>query len=352
MSAFTNQFEKKSKTFSIGVSVALVAVVGVVDYLSGYAIFFSAFYLLPVALASWYGGGFYGIVISVLSVVVWLLGDIAAGARYSSVFVPIWNGAIGLTVYFVVVKALTSLRRLQNELEERVRQRTTALTSEMQERARLEKEILEISEREQRRIGHDLHDSLCQHWAATAMAGQVLTEKLSAKSLAEASDARKIVQLAENGITLTRNLAHGISPAEMETEGLVTALREFAATTSQLFKVNCVFDCESLPVINDATAATHLYRITQEAVNNAIRHGKPRQIVISLASHKDRAELTIEDDGAGLPDDWQKQRGLGTRIMAHRAAMIGAAFSIEPNPTGGTFVKCSMPASRQNNDQQ
>jgi signal transduction histidine kinase len=343
VSALTNQFKTRPKFFSIGISVALVAVVGVVDYLSGYAIFFSAFYLLPVALASWYAGGIYGTIISVLSVLVWLLGDIAAGARYSSVFVPIWNGAIGLTVYFVVVKALTSLRRLHNELEERVRQRTTALTNEVQERARLEKEILEISEREQRRIGHDLHDGLCQHWAATAMAGQVLTEKLAAKSLAETADAREIVKLAENGITLTRNLAHGISPAEMETEGLVTALREFAANISQLFKVNCAFDCESLIEIKDAATATHLYRITQEAVNNAIRHGKPKQIVISLANFKDRTELTIEDDGTGLPDDWQTHRGLGTRIMAHRAAMIGGAFSIEPNPTGGTFVKCSMP---------
>ena len=347
MSALTNQFETRPRLFSIGVSVALVAAVGIVDYLSGYAIFFSAFYLLPVALASWYGGGIYGIVISVLSVLVWLLGDIAAGARYSSVFVPIWNGAIGLTVYFVVVKTLTSLRRLRDELEERVRQRTTALTNEVQERARLEKEILEISEREQRRIGHDLHDSLCQHWAATAMAGQVLTEKLDAKSLDEAADARAIVKLAENGITLTRNLAHGISPAEMETEGLVTALREFATNISQLFKVNCAFDCESAIEIKDATTATHLYRITQEAVNNAIRHGKPKQIVISLANFKDRTELTVEDDGAGLPDDWQKQRGLGTRIMAHRAAMIGGTFSIEPNPTGGAFVKCSVPLSTQ-----
>jgi signal transduction histidine kinase len=350
VSALTNQFEKKPKIFSIGVGVALVAVVGVVDYLSGYAIFFSAFYLLPVALASWYGGGIYGIVISVLSVLVWLLGDIAAGAHYSSVFVPIWNGAIGLTVYFVVVKALTSLRQLHNELEERVRQRTTALTNEVQERTRLEKEILEISEREQRRIGHDLHDSLCQHWAATAMAGQVLTEKLASKSLAEAADAREIVKLAENGITLTRNLAHGISPAEMETEGLVTALREFAANISQLFKVNCAFDWESPAEINDATTATHLYRIAQEAVNNAIRHGKPKQIVISVANFKDRTELTVEDDGAGLPDNWQKQRGLGTRIMAHRAAIIGGTFSIEPNPTGGTFVKCSVPLSRRNNE--
>lgn len=344
VSELTNQFNKRSKNFSIAVSVALVAVVGTVDYLSGYAIFFSAFYLLPVGLASWFAGGGWGIAISILSVVAWLGGDVAAGATYSSVFVPIWNGAIGLTVYFVVVKALTSLRRLQNELEERVRQRTTALTNEMQERERLEKEILEISEREQRRIGHDLHDSLCQHWAATAMAGQVLTEKLAAKALPESADAVEIVKLAQNGITLTRNLAHGISPAEMETEGLVTALTEFAANISQLFKVRCTFDCESPPVINDPTQATHLYRIAQEAVNNAIRHGKPKQIVMSLSQSRGQVELTIEDDGSGLPEDWQKSRGLGTRIMAYRATIIGGAFSIEPNPTGGTFVKCSIPA--------
>ncbi|HUE37323.1 MAG TPA: sensor histidine kinase [Candidatus Acidoferrum sp.] len=345
MSALTNQFEKRSKTFAMAVSVALVAVVGAVDYLSGYAIFFSAFYLLPVALAAWYGGGVYGIVISMLSVVAWLAGDIAAGAHYPSVFVPIWNGAIGLTVYFVVVKALTSQRRLRDELEERVRQRTTALTSEMQERARLEREILEISEREQRRIGHDLHDSLCQHLAATAMAGQVLGEKLAAKSSPEAADAREVVRLIEGSISLTRNLARGISPVEMETEGLVIALREFAANVSQLFKVDCRFDCESPPVISDAATATHLYRIAQEAVNNAIRHGKPRQIIVSLSEQKQQVDLTIEDNGAGLPDDWQKSRGMGTRIMAHRAAMTGGTFSIEPNPTGGTFVKCSIPAS-------
>lgn len=344
MSALTSQFEKRSRGFSILVSLALVAGIGVVDYLSGFAIFFSAFYLLPVALASWFVGGFFGVVISILCVVVWQVGDFAAGARYSSVFVPIWNGAIGLTVYFVVVKALTSLRKLHHELEGRVRQRTAALTNEMQERERLEKEILEISEREQRRIGHDLHDSLCQHLAATAMAGQVLGEKLAAKSSPEAADARAIVKLVEDSIALTRNLAHGISPVEMEKEGLITALREYAANISQLFKVNCVFDGESPPMVQDAAAATQLYRIMQEAVSNAIRHGKPKKIIISLASRKRQLDLTIEDDGSGLPDEWQKNRGLGARIMAHRAAMIGGTFSIEPNPTGGTFVKCSVPA--------
>lgn len=350
MSALTNQFERRSKFFSAAVSLALVAIIGAVDYLAGYAIFFSAFYLLPVALAAWFVSGAFGFFVSVLSVIVSVAGDYAAGAQYPSVFVPIWNGAIALTVYIVVVKALTSLRRLHNQLEERVRQRTTALANEMQERARLEKEILEVSEREQRRIGHDLHDSLCQHLTATAMAGQVLGEKLAARSLPETEDAKKIVQLVEDGITLTRNLAHGISPVEMEAEGLVMALRELSANIYTMSKIRCTFVCDPPPLIHDANTATHLYRIAQEAINNAIRHGKAKHIVMSFSGLKGRVELTIEDDGEGLPEDWQKNRGLGTRIMAHRAAMIGGTFSIEPNPTGGTFVKCTIPAPGYNSE--
>ena len=343
MSALTKQIKKRPKSFFVGVSLTWVGVVGTVDYLTGYTIFFSAFYLLAVATAAWFVGGIFGLAISILSVAVWLGGDAAAGAHYSNLFVPAWNGAIALTVYFVVVAALTSLRRLHKELEERVRQRTVALTGEIQERERLEKEILEISEREQRRIGNDLHDSLCQHLTATAMAAQVLGEKLNAKSIPEITDAKEVLKLVEDSITLTRDLARGISPAEMEMEGLIIALREFAANISRLFKVNCAFDCDSPPMISDSITASHLYRIMQEAVNNALRHGKPKQIVISLSSQKKHIELTVEDDGIGLPDDWQKGRGMGTRIMARRATMIGGEFSIEPNPTGGTFVKCSIP---------
>ncbi|MGA2245083.1 MAG: sensor histidine kinase [Verrucomicrobiota bacterium] len=343
MSGLAGQLENRPKAFCAAFSVLLVAVIGVIDYLAGYAIFFSAFYLIPVAMAAWFVGRVFGIAISIACVTVSVVGDYAAGASYSNLLVPIWNGAIESTVYFVIVMILTSLRKLHDELEERVRQRTNALTSEMQERARLERELLEVSEREQRRIGHDLHDGVCQHWAATAIAGHVLGEKLAAKSLPEAADAREVVKLVEDGITLTRNVAHGIAPPELESEGLVTALEQFAANVSKMFHVDCLFECESPPLIDDTEAATHLYRIAQEAVNNAIRHGQPRQIVISLANRKEQLELTVEDDGVGLPDDWQKNRGLGTRIMAHRAAMIGGRFSIEPNPTGGTFVKCARP---------
>jgi signal transduction histidine kinase len=347
---FVEWFDRRPKVFNAACSVVLLDLVGAVDYLTGYAIFFSAFYLLPVGMAAWFVGPRFAVAISILSIMIWLAGDFAAGAHYASLAVPLWNGAIGLAVYFAVVWTLVSLRKLQLELELRVAERTADLSNEIRERARLEKEILEISEREQRRIGHDLHDSLSQHWVATSMAAQILGEKLAAKSLPEAEDAAAIVGLAENGITLTRTLARGISPMQIETEGLVKALRDLAINTSTVFKVSCMFECDAAPAVHDAAAATHLHRICQEAINNAIRHGKPSEIVVSLSQHKDRGELTIEDNGEGLPENSLTNGGMGMRIMAHRAAMIGGGLTVEPNPTGGTFVRCSFPVAGHNTE--
>jgi signal transduction histidine kinase len=245
--------------------------------------------------------------------------------------------------YFVVVWLLTNLRQLHVELEDKVRQRTKALTQEIAERTRLEKEILEVGEREQRRIGHDLHDSLCQHLTGTALAGQVLGEKLANQARPEAEDAGRIVELVEEGILLARNLARGIYPVEMEAEGLMAAFQEFASNLSRISKVDCRFECETPVLIHDAAVATHLYRIAQEAVSNAMRHGKAGHIVITLSSRNNVATLSVEDDGLGLPDTWPRNQGLGTRIMAHRAAMFGGTFGIEPGPIGGTLVKCSWP---------
>jgi signal transduction histidine kinase len=342
MSSWTNQFKKRPKAFSAVVSVALVAVIGVVDYLTGYWIFFSAFYLLPVGLATWFVGGAFGVVISMLGVAVSLAGDYAAGAHYPSLLVPIWNSGIALAVYFVVVKTLTSLRRLQNELEERVRLRTAALTNEMQERARLEKEVLEISEREQRRIGHDLHDSLGQHLTGTALAAQVLEEKLTTRGQPEAADANKVVELVEEGILLSRKLAQGLHPFEMEPDGLMRALEELVATSSELFKVSCRFECDSPVLVHDGATSAHLYRIAQEAVSNAVKHGKAKNVVVQLEAVDDGMALRVRDDGIGLPDSLPEKRGLGLRIMAHRASIIGATFAARREDSGGTIVACLL----------
>jgi len=157
-------------------------VIGVTDYLTGHEIGLSLFYLAPVALAVWFVGPSFGVVISVLSTAISLIADLAAGAHLSYVILP-WNAASILVFYLGAVWLLTKLRSLRQELEERVQQRTAALAVEVAERTRLSNEICEVCERERRAIGRDLHDNLGQHLAATALAVQVLGEKLASKDL-------------------------------------------------------------------------------------------------------------------------------------------------------------------------
>jgi len=334
--------ERLSPKATAALCAAGVALVGVIDYLTGPDLLCSVFYLMPVALGTWRLGRSFGVFVSVLSVLAWIASDLAAGAHFRSPFVPIWNAAILLMFYGVVVWLLANLRDLQADLAAKVRERTRALTQEMAERERLEHEILEISETERRRIGDDIHDTLCQHLTATALAGQVLSEKLARKDTPEAADARHIANLIERGIGMARNLARGLQPVQVDVEGLMDAFANLAAVTTRASKVECSFECEAPALIENAVTATNLYRIGQEAVTNALRHGKPERISITLAQDNGTLMLTVEDDGAGLAEDWDKQDGMGTRIMAHRAAMIGAKLNIEPNPTGGTMVTCTL----------
>jgi len=346
MMRLLEKLERLSRPTLIAAGLGLLLLIGVVDYLAGFEMLFSVFYLLEVGLAAWFVGRGFGLIMSVLSAIVWIGGDVAAGAHYSNPFIPVWNGLILMVFYFIVVWLLTSLRSLHRELESRVQQRTLALRREMSERQRLEEEILKVGEREQKRIGHELHDSLCQHLTATALAGQVLGERLAAKSLPEAADAGKVVELVEEGISLARNFARGLYPVEMEAEGLMAAFQELAGNTTKGAKVVCEFDCATPVLIHDDAAATHLYRIAFEAVRNALHHGKPRRIGISLAERLGLLTLTIEDDGTGVPETKPDSKGLGIRIMAYRAAMIGGSFAIEPAPTGGTIVTCTLPNAK------
>ena len=344
MLEFVKQLGSRSRIVSSALACVVVAVIGVVDYLTGHEISFSVFYLLGVALAVWFVGKGFGVFISVCSVAIWVAGDIASGARFSSPLIPIWNALILLSFYLVVVWLLARLRSFQQQLEAQVRQRTAALTDEMAERERLERELLEISEREQRRIGQDLHDGLCQHLTGATLAGQVLEEKLAALNLPMAADANGVVALVEEGINLSRKLAKGLYPVEMEADGLMLALEEYAATSSKLFKVSCRYECDLPVLIHDPATAGHLYRIAQEAVGNAIKHGKAKKILIRLDASEESTLLSIQDDGDGLPDPLPKKRGMGLRIMAHRSAMIGGNFNARRDDNGGTLVTCAISA--------
>jgi signal transduction histidine kinase len=336
-------FESRSKGVMMALTLGLVGVIGVADFLTGFELYFFSIYLVPITLAAWYVGRGYGVFISTLCVAASVTGDFLAGAHYSSRFVPVWNAAIAVVFYLAVVLILSKLRALQNDLEERVRQRTAALHAEMQERQRLEKEILRISEREQLRIGHDLHDSLCQHLTGIALAGEVLSEQL-AKTPAQAKAANHIVDMVEESIELTRRLARGLHSVEWTEEGFIDALHELASNVTDRFKIACHFECDRPTRALDPDAATHLYRIAQEASTNAAKHGKPSEINIRLQFPQDRVILTVTDDGIGFSPDQRAGNGLGLRIMAHRAKVIGADFTIAPLPAGGTGVTCVVPS--------
>jgi signal transduction histidine kinase len=331
-----------TRGFFIVTALTMVIIVGLVDYATSQEISFSVFYLLALGLAVWFVGRGFAAFISVFSVAVSLTGDLASGTRYAGVFALFWNTSIVLAFYAVVTILLARLRTLTSGLEMRVRERTTALTEEIAERERLERELLDISEREQRRIGRDLHDSLGQHLTGAALAGQVLEAKLAAKHAPEAADAKQVVALVEAGIALSRRLAKGLHPIEMAAEGLMQALEDLAATSTDLFKVRCQFDCDSPVLIHDAATSGHLYRIAQEAVSNAIKHGKASEVVIRLEAFEDGIVLEVRDNGVGLPESPPTTAGMGLRIMAHRADMIGATFRAQRGASGGTTVSCVL----------
>lgn len=144
-------------------------------------------------------------------------------------------------------------------------------------------------------------------------------------------------------MTLARDLARGLSPVEMHAEGLVAAFGELASSITKRFRIQCVFDQETPVLMDDPAVATHLYRIAQEAISNAVRHGKAKRLDLSLSERGGILTLTVEDDGEGLPEHWEAHKGLGTGIMAHRAAMIGGTLTLEPALTGGTILTCSLP---------
>lgn len=331
------------RTRMTALAVVTLPVLGVIDYLTGFETSFLVFYLLPVCVATIALGRGGGWLAALCSVLIWLLGDYAAGARYGNTWVPFWNALIALGVYLVVVELVNTLLAARRELETRVRQRTAALADEIAERERLEKVVLEISERERRSIGHELHDALGQHLTGTAVIGQVLAEKLQERGAAEAPEARKLVGLIKTGIDQTRQMAKGLLLADIDAEGLTIALREFCASTAAQSRIECLFEGEDHVALAENGVASHLFRIAQEAVRNAVRHGRARRVVVHLGIVDHRLRLRVVDDGVGLPPSPERGTGLGLRIMEHRALIVGASFAVERRPEGGTVVVCELP---------
>ncbi|HXF11244.1 MAG TPA: PAS domain S-box protein [Desulfuromonadaceae bacterium] len=212
---------------------------------------------------------------------------------------------------------------------------------DISERKKLEKEITEISNREQQRIGQDLHDGLCQELAGIQLMCQVLEQKLETKSPPEAKQVADIAEHIREAISHTRKLARGLSPVELEANGFMSALTELAANVQKLFKIECRVEFGTTVLIRDNVAATHLYRIAQESINNAVKHGKAKRVRLALKSAGDKVALTITDDGVGMTPGTQKGGGMGLHIMKYRASVLNAVLEVRSGMDGGgTTVTC------------
>jgi signal transduction histidine kinase len=214
--------------------------------------------------------------------------------------------------------------------------------SDITARKRMEKQITDISDREQRRIGQDLHDSLCQHLVSVAFAGELLRENLARQSAPEAAQAEAIVEMVNEGISEARNLARGLYPVRLEVGGLASALEELAASVQARTGITCRFSCDEPVCIFDEVAGSNLYRIAQEAINNAVKHGDCGAISVGLGAVEEEVTLTVKDDGVGFPNSMDLQDGMGLSIMNYRANMIGASLDIRRGAGGGTIVICSF----------
>ena len=247
-------------------------------------------------------------------------------------------------------RAEEALRRAYDELEMRVQQRTAELRTAnarlqtaIAERQRLEYELLEITEKERRRIGLDLHDDLGQQLSGLALMTKGLELKLAKRRAPEASDAARIHNLVQQAMSHARDLAHDLATLDLKEDDLPAALDGLAKHAAELFKISCRFEAEEAIPPLEPNIASQLYKIAQEAVTNAIKHAKASRVGISLTNGSDEVVLTVHNDGLPFPNLKGPSTGMGLRIMNYRANLIGASLEIKGAGPRGTRVICSVP---------
>lgn len=320
-------FERQRKYWIWLESIVLALVVGIIDYATGYKISVVLFYSVPILFMVWFADRASAALVAVLCAIIWWWADQASGHPYSQGWHEIWETVVRLG-YFLIFVVAGSAVKSRIELLEHSR--------------RLEQEIIRISEREQRRIGQDLHDGLCQFYAAVGCAAASLKCSLEKQGSPAAKSAAEIEELIMKGVGQARSLARGLAPVDNDERGLQFALNELSRSMSKLLDIDCHLICDSPVSIFDSTRANHLYRIVQEAINNAIRHGKASTVTIRLSSEGGFVRLAIEDNGAGIPRPLPETEGMGLSIMQYRARMIGGQLEVAPRPEGGTIVACTF----------
>jgi len=333
-------FIRQSPTLAFIEALVLLFAISWLDLATGHQVSLVLFYTAPIVFAVWLCDNKSVFVIAGLAGVLWSWADLVLGHSYSSGTVQAWEIAIRFAFFFLVGLAGIAMREQQRASNARI--------SLLEHTQRLEKQIIEVSEYEQQRIGRDLHDGLCQFLAAIGCAATSLKIDLEEQKLKKpAASAAEIEKLLSDSVKQARDLSHGLVPVQLDESGLPAALQELAASTNRLLPVKCTFECASKTPAGQNGKTTHLYRIAQEAIHNATKHGKARKIDIRLSANASATSLSITDDGIGFPKNGTESDGVGISIMRYRANIMDGEFAIETGANGGTIVSCTVPTGSE-----
>ena len=327
-------FSEQSKTIVAIECILIVLIIGYVDYIITWQWTMSIFYAGPILLAVWHGPRRLGLALAVLCTIVWYVANM-----HQHPYLPdrayCWLAFNRLAYFLFVAIGGAAMKNQRDE----IRARMEAMTRSRD----LEQEIVRIAEREQMRIGQDLHDGLCQNLAAIDCAAACLKSDLEHRAVPEAAAAGTIQKLLQEAVVEARNLARGISPVHMDAENLPAALADLVASANRANQASITFAVHGDVTIGDTQTAIHLYRIAQEALRNAVRHSGASDVAVELCAGGQQYTLSIADNGRGINRASPPSNSMGLGTIRYRARLLGATCEILSQPTGGTVVRCALP---------
>ena len=335
--SFGEFIDRQPRWLVVTVSAVLVVVVGWLDNLTGWEWSLFVLYALPMVLVVRRIGREMGFLFALLCTGVWFVANTPNHPYQTG-----WGFALAGTsrlFYFAVLVVAVAAAKERRDL---YRMRIRGLEHERE----LEREILRTSEHEKRRIGEDLHDGLGPHLAAISYAASFMANELRKRGQPEADKAEQIHEMAVHAISLARGLARGIFPVQMDGTGLSMALADLAQTTAALTGISISFFETGQTRVEDPEVAMHLFRIAQESMTNALKHGRPKLITIALTKGANSLRLVVADEGKGMDSLKSGARSMGLRSMQYRARALGAELKVESKPNEGTIVSCEVPDAR------